>query len=340
MTIARPRRVQQLLNNGLERLLADDPRAMVIGEDVVDPYGGAFKVTRGLSTAYPDRVLSTPISEAGIVGLGIGLALGGFRPVVEIMFGDFVTLAVDQVVNQASKIVSMYNERVDLPLTVRTPMGGRRGYGPTHSQTLERLFFGLPGVDVYAASNLCDPGGMLYGVASGAANLSLFIENKLLYALPLLTDGQLMSMRLTATVTDGVAPTWTLSHSASPDVTLAAYGGMVPLALEAAAILLEREGLHCDLVVPHRISPLDADPLLASLRASRRLVVAEESATPWGWGAEVVAACSSVRLDAPPQRVGARLSPIPARRDREDRVLPQVEDIVAAAVATVDVDYA
>ena len=339
MTVVHAPRIQKLLNGGLDRLLAEDPRAMVIGEDVVDPYGGAFKVTQGLSTTYPDRVLSTPISEAGIVGLGIGLALGGFRPVVEIMFGDFVTLAVDQIVNQASKIVSMYNETVELPVTVRAPMGGRRGYGPTHSQTLERLFFGLPGVDVFAVSNLCDPGEMLFDVVSRSKNFSLFVENKLLYSQPVLTKEQLASRNFTVTRTPGPASTWTLSHSPEPDVTLVAYGGMVPLALEAADILLGREGLRCELVVPHRVSPLDTEPVLASLRRSRRLVVAEESIMDWGWGAEVVAACSSVRLDAPPQRVGALLSPIPARRDREDEMLPQVEDIVAAAIDTVDVDY-
>ena len=339
MTIAHAPRIQKLLNSGLDRLLSEDPRAMLIGEDIVDPYGGAFKVTQGLSTSYPDRVLSTPISEAGIVGLGIGLALGGFRPVVEIMFGDFVTLAVDQIVNQASKIVSMYNETVELPVTVRTPMGGRRGYGPTHSQTLERLFFGLPGVDVFAVSNLCDPGEMLFDVVSRSKNFSLFVENKLLYSQPVLTQEQLSSKNFTVTTTSGPVSTWTLSYSPEPDVTLVAYGGMVPLALEAAAILLDREGLHCELVVPHRVSPLDTEPVLASLRRSRRLVVVEESLMDWGWGAEVVAACSSVRLDAPPQRVGALLSPIPARRDREDTMLPQVEDIVAAAINTVDVDY-
>ena len=123
---------------------------IILGEDVLDPYGGAFKVTRGLSTAFPERVQTTPISEAGIVGVAAGMALRGLRPVVEIMFGDFITLAADQLVNHAAKFRWMYNDQVRVPLVIRTPMGGRRGYGPTHSQTLEKLFLGVPGLKVLA----------------------------------------------------------------------------------------------------------------------------------------------------------------------------------------------
>src|SRR3989338_1040020 len=132
-------RYVESINLALHNLFSEDPRVMLIGEDLHDPYGGAFKVSRGLSTNFPDRVISTPISEAGLVGMGIGLGLRGFLPIVEIMFGDFVTLACDQIINSAVKFGSMYNGKVALPLVIRTPMGGRRGYGPTHSQTLEPL---------------------------------------------------------------------------------------------------------------------------------------------------------------------------------------------------------
>jgi acetoin:2,6-dichlorophenolindophenol oxidoreductase subunit beta len=115
--------------------MASDERVVLIGEDLLDPYGGAFKVTRGLSSAFPDRVLSTPISEAGMVGVATGMAMRGLRPVVEIMFGDFVTLVADQIINHATKFSWMYNDQVKVPLVIRTPMGGRRGYGPTHSQS-------------------------------------------------------------------------------------------------------------------------------------------------------------------------------------------------------------
>ena len=120
--------------------MENNPSVFVIGEDIKDPYGGAFKVTKGLSSKFPDRVLTTPISESAIVGFGTGLAISGYRPIVEIMFGDFITLCVDQIVNGASKFKWMYGDNFDVPLVIRTPMGGNRGYGATHSQTLENLF--------------------------------------------------------------------------------------------------------------------------------------------------------------------------------------------------------
>ncbi len=147
------------LNRALHRAFAEDERVYLIGEDLLDPYGGAFKVARGLSTAYPGRVLTTPVSEAGILGVGTGMALRGLRPVVEVMFGDFVTLIADQLVNHAAKFRAMYNGQVAVPLVVRTPMGGRRGYGPTHSQSLEKLFLGVPGLRVLAPSRAGRPGG-------------------------------------------------------------------------------------------------------------------------------------------------------------------------------------
>src|SRR5512140_2514782 len=135
--------VLERLNTGLHRAMETDERVYLLGEDLLDPYGGAFKVVKGLSTKYPTRVLTTPISEASIVGVATGMALRGLRPVAEIMFGDFVTLIADQVVNHAAKFRWMYNDNVRLPMVVRVPMGGRRGYGPTHSQSLEKMFLGV-----------------------------------------------------------------------------------------------------------------------------------------------------------------------------------------------------
>ncbi|MFP3852776.1 MAG: alpha-ketoacid dehydrogenase subunit beta, partial [Anaerolineales bacterium] len=154
-------KVLEALNGALRDCLARDERVHFLGEDILDPYGGAFKVAQGLSTEFPDRVHSTPVSEAAIVGAGTGMALRGRLPVVEIMFGDFITLAADQLINHASKLRWMSNNQVQVPLVVRTPMGGHRGYGPTHSQTLERLYLGVPGLRVVAASATIDPGAML-----------------------------------------------------------------------------------------------------------------------------------------------------------------------------------
>jgi len=154
-------RYVESINHALHGLLAEQENVYLIGEDLLDPYGGAFKAAKGLSTSYPDRVLTTPISEAGLTGVAIGMAMRGYRPIVEIMFGDFLMLCTDQIVNHATKFSYMYNEQVQVPLTIRTPMGGYRGYGPTHSQTLEAMFLGVPRLTILAPSHYHDPGDVL-----------------------------------------------------------------------------------------------------------------------------------------------------------------------------------
>src|ERR1700741_5457138 len=149
------------LGAALHRALSDDERVVVLGEDIADPYGGAFKVTRGLTTAYPDRVRTTPISEGAIAGISAGLALAGYRPIAEVMFGDFLTLCFDQLVNHIAKYEAMYAGRPPCPGIIRAPPGGGRGYGPTHSQSLEKHFVGVPHLRVVATSLVHDPAAVL-----------------------------------------------------------------------------------------------------------------------------------------------------------------------------------
>jgi pyruvate/2-oxoglutarate/acetoin dehydrogenase E1 component len=332
--------IAKALNEALFDLMDLHEDVLVIGEDILDPYGGAFQITKGLSTTFPDRVIGTPISEAAIVGLGIGLALKGYRPVVEIMFGDFMALVADQLINQASKIPWMYNQQIPLPLVVRTPMGGRRGYGPTHSQSLERLFLGLPGLVTVAVSPLHDPKDLLRAAVEDLDLPVLFIENKSLYPRPVLSRDALKKWGFTAIEhNDGPFPTYVLSQTGSPDIVIIAYGGMLPVALEAAGRLQTCEELNCRIVAPHQLSPLRPEPMVTSARAARRTVVVEEGIVSWGWGAEVAAALAGVRHEAPLERVGAVSLPIPAGRAMEDQVLPGVDDIVAAAVRTVENDF-
>ena len=201
--------------------MAADSDLHLFGEDILDPYGGAFKVTRGLSTRFPDRVHTTPISESGIVGVAAGMALRGKPAIVGIMFGDFLGLAMDQLLNHAAKMPWMYDEQVEMPLIVRTPMGGGRGYGPTHSQSLEKHFCGIPGLTVLAVDQFADLPA-LYRAAHAARQPTLIIENKVLYA------------RM-------MAGADALPSPPSPEILLIAYGGSVELALAAAERLQEEE---------------------------------------------------------------------------------------------------
>jgi pyruvate/2-oxoglutarate/acetoin dehydrogenase E1 component len=322
--------------------MSADSRVFVLGEDVLDPYGGAFKITRGLSSAFPERVLTTPISEAGITGTAAGMALRGLRPVVEIMFGDFVTLIADQVINHIAKLRWMYNEQVSLPLVIRTPMGGRRGYGPTHSQTLEKLFLGIPGLTVLAPNNLGDPCRLLTYAVLKSQDPVLFIENKLLYLLTVQDPALLVDFDLTnlpSPTKPGGPETITLTlHGAPPSIlTLTAYGYMAELCRQAALRLAYEHEIFVELVVPEQLAPFEINPLLTSLRKNGRLLVVEEGSLTLGWGAEVLARCfetlgPELRLA---RRLGAQDLPVPASARLEEAVLPGVEDIIRLACAMV-----
>ena len=175
------------LNGGLRELLETTNDVVIFGEDLMDPYGGAFKVTRGLQHDFPQRVLTTPISEAALTGLASGMALRGLRPVLEIMFGDFTALCMDQIINHASKFRIMYNDQVRVPITIRTPMGGGRGYGPTHSQSIEKLFLGIPDLRIVSPSIFYESGRLLKQAVADDMPV-LFVEHKLLYPCLLYTS--------------------------------------------------------------------------------------------------------------------------------------------------------
>lgn len=322
------------LNAALHETMKTDERVILLGEDVLDPYGGAFKVTKGLSEAFSERVMTTPISEAGMVGLAAGMALRGLRPVVEIMFGDFVTLIADQLVNHIAKFRWMYNDQVRVPVVVRTPMGGRRGYGPTHSQTLEKRYLGVPGLRTLAPTALGNPGQLL-AAAIADDDPVLFIENKLLYLSPLQDADSLAEFDLVRLETpNSYAPIYALRIRGAPPptLTLAAYGHMAELSRQAAKRLAYEHEIFVELIVPTQLAPFEIEPLLASVRRTRRLLVAEEGSLTLGWGAEILARAQEAlgtKLAAA-RRVAAADVPIPASPLLEEAVLPGVEDIVLA----------
>jgi pyruvate/2-oxoglutarate/acetoin dehydrogenase E1 component len=327
----------QALNEALHEVFERRSDVYLLGEDVLDPYGGAFKVTRGLSERYPDRVLTTPVSEAALFGVAAGMALRGLRPVLEVMFGDFLALGFDQLVNGISKFREMYDGQVSVPLVIRTPMGGRRGYGPTHSQSLEKLLLGVPNLTVVAGSELHDLGGMLVDAIEDDAPV-VFVENKLLYGRPLRrpVDGYVDEFRCSEA--PGSYPALSLSANdfGPAAATIATYGGMAPIVLDAAAeLVLERE-LFCEVVVLGRLLPLDLGPVLESVARTGALVTAEEGGLTGGIGAEIAARVQETAwsdLRAPIRRVAARDGIIPAAPALEADVLPSVEDVVEAVLA-------
>ncbi|RAL20487.1 alpha-ketoacid dehydrogenase subunit beta [Lujinxingia litoralis] len=327
--------VLESLNQAFHRMMQADERVHLLGEDLLDPYGGAFKVSRGLSTAFEDRVWTTPISEAGFVGVAIGMAMGGLLPVVEIMFGDFVLLAADQLINHGAKYPWMYNEKIEVPLVVRLPMGGRRGYGPTHSQTLEKHFLGAPGLAIVAANPFVDPGRLLELATLHDRRPVLFVENKKMYAqrLRLIEGGRCGGMA--ARTTGGAYPTVSLSFGGFElaDVTLVAYGGMAELAVEAAERLLIEDERYCEVVIPSSIQPLEMDAIAQSVARSGRLVVSEEAPGAGGVGAEIISALPAAAfaaLQAQPRRVCALNLPIANSPALETATLPGVDDLLEA----------
>ncbi len=326
--------VLERLNSALHHAMQTDERVYILGEDILDPYGGAFKVTRGLSKKFPSRVLTTPISEAAIVGVASGMALRGLRPVVEIMFGDFVTLSADQIVNHAAKFRWMYNDRVRVPLVIRTPMGGRRGYGPTHSQSLEKMFMGVPGLKVVAPNTLGNPADLLLAAIADDDPV-LFVEHKLLYPKPLLDPGrnELQDVQIRLSVNQPY-PTQVLRYTErTPKITLVCYGYNFELARQAALELLYEHEIFSEIVLFSQLSPFVIPPLLDSLGCTRRLLTIEEGGLTLGWGAEIAARAAEAGIDGLRIRRAAALDlPIANSRPLEDAILPSVGGIVQAAL--------
>ena len=327
------------INHALHTALSIDENVILMGEDILDPYGGAFKVTRGLSEAFPDRVFTTPISEAAIVGLGSGMALRGLRPVVEIMFGDFITLIADQIINHAAKFNWMYNEQANVPLVIRTPMGGRRGYGPTHSQTLEKLFLGTPGLRVLAPCSIVDPGKLLLDAIFKDNHPTLFIENKLLYLIQVNSVTALneytIQEKIYPTSSDSYTPSYSLTVKGAPDpeLTIAAYGYMAELARQASLKLAYQHEIFVELIVPTQLSPFDDLSIIHSSERTKKLLVVEEGNLSMGWGAEVgvrTAEALGPRLKRL-HRLAARDLPIAASGPLESSILPDVDSIIQAA---------
>lgn len=295
-----------------EEMLADD-RIILLGEDLADPYGGAYKVTAGLSTEFgTDRVIQTPISEEGFVGASVGAALTGMRPVVEVYYVDFTTMAMDPIANQAAKIRYMSGGQVSVPLVIRTQGGPGRSSAAQHAQSLEAWFHHVPGLLIAMPSTPYDAKGLMK-TAIRLNDPVVFVEQKLLYNTkgPVPEEAYLIPFGSADVKREGT------------DCTVVATSMVVVKALRAADMLAE-EGISLEVVDPRTLFPLDIDAIVQSVQKTGRLVVAHEAAERGGFGAEVVAQVSARAfdyLDAPIQRVCAPSVPMPFARVMEDFVI-------------------
>lgn len=311
----------EALNGALHGEMARDERVFLMGEDV-GLIGGIFQVTRGLRDRFgEDRVRDTPISEPSFVGMGVGAAVAGLRPIVEIQIWDFIAMTMDQVVNQAAKIRYMLGGRPTVPLVIRGPQGGGIRLAAQHSQSLEAWFCHVPGLVVIAPSTPYDAKGLL-AAAIRDDNPVIFLEHKMLYP----TKGEVP-------VGDYVIPIGRADiKRAGTDVTVVATQMMVPRALQVAGDLAQ-EGISVEVVDPRTLVPLDEDTILASVAKTNRLVIVHEAVKRGGFGGEIAALVSEKGLDlldAPIVRVGARNVPMPYNDKLELQTIPSRESITAA----------
>ncbi|MGB5604938.1 MAG: transketolase C-terminal domain-containing protein, partial [Gammaproteobacteria bacterium] len=318
--------VRTHLNNALHYLLETSDKTIVLGEDLHDPYGGAFKVTAGLSSKISGRVLSTPISEAGITGVAIGLSVAGYRPVMEVMFADFLTLCMDQLYNHAVKFPGVFRD-VEVPLVIRAPSGGGRGYGPTHSQSPENLFASVPGLTVVFGSHRHDAAGLLVNATIVWRYPVLFLEHKLLYAQHQ-DPGEFVPLDAAAEdVAAHLFPTL-IRRRDRPDVTILTYGGMLPLVEKVAGYLEAEEELEVEVVVPALLAPLPKTSLIAHLGDSPRLAIVEEAHDDYGVGAEILASLMEAGFRGRAIRIGTPPVPISSARSLESQILPSEDRLI------------
>ena len=310
--------IQEAMSEAMDR----DDRYFVFGEDVAE-YGGCFKVTRGMFEKYgASRIVNTPISEAAIAGVCLGAALGGVRPIGEIMFMDFILLALDQLANHAAKFHYIYNGQMNASFVLRTPMGGYRGYGATHSQCLDSLLMKFPGLRVVTPWSPRDAKGLLKTCLLSEDPV-IFVEHKALYGTvgPVPTTEEFIPLGKANIVRAG------------KDVTLCANSYMVSLCIQAAE-LLAKESIFAEIVDLRCVAPLDRETVAQSAAKTQALVIVEEGHLTCGIGAELAASVQEMAfgyLDSPIQRVAAADVPIPSAMEMERAVLPSVEKIVAAA---------
>jgi pyruvate/2-oxoglutarate/acetoin dehydrogenase E1 component len=317
---------REAVRDALSRAMREDDSIFIMGEDIAE-MGGSMGVTQGMLAEFgPERVRNTPISEMAIVGTGIGAAMQGMRPIVEIMYEDFLTLSLEQIVNQAAKHRYMSGGQLKVPLVIRTQGGAGWSPGAQHAQQLEAWLCHIPGLKVVFASTPTDVRGLLWSSIYDD-NPIVFFEHRTLYGIKEEVPDELEPIEI------GKARV----HRQGEDVTVVATGRLVHESL-AAAKQAEEQGISVEVVDPRTLQPLDERAIVDSVKKTNRCVVAHEAVTRMGYGAEVAAVVQHQAfdwLDAPIERVGARFVPLPFAPVMEEFVVPHADDVLAAILATV-----
>ncbi|MGY4787240.1 alpha-ketoacid dehydrogenase subunit beta [Bacillus sp. OHL2] len=313
----------EAVREAMSQEMRENQDVFILGEDI-GVYGGAFGVTRGMIEEFgPERVRNTPISEAAIAGGAVGAALTGMRPILELQFSDFITIAMDQLVNQAAKTRYMFGGKGKVPLVVRTPAGSGTGAAAQHSQSLEAWMAHIPGLKVIQPSTAYDAKGLLKA-AMDDDNPVIFYEHKLLYK----TIGEVPEEQYSIPL--GKADV----KRSGKDVTIVATAIMVHKALEAAKEL-EAEGIDVEIIDPRTLVPLDEETIIESVKKTGKCIVVHEAVKRGGYGGEIASMIAESEafdyLDAPIKRLGGLAVPIPYNPTLEKAVIPQVPDIIEAA---------
>ncbi len=318
---------REAIRDSMSEAMRRDDDVFIMGEDIAE-MGGSMGVTQGMLEEFgPDRVRNTPISEMAIVGAGIGAAMQGMRPIVEIMYQDFTTLAMEQLVSQAAKHRYMSGGQLSVPLTVRTQGGAGWSPGAQHAQQLEAWFVHVPGLKVVFPSTPADAQGLLWSSIYDE-NPVMFFEHRTLYPIKGNVPDEIEPIEL------GKARV----HREGEDVTVVATGRLVHESLAAADEADER-GISVEVIDPRTLQPLDEETVVASVNKTSRCVVAHEAVVRMGWGAELTAVVQEKcfdYLDAPVERVGAKFTPIPFAPVMEEFVIPHKADVLEAILRTVE----
>jgi 2-oxoisovalerate dehydrogenase E1 component len=327
------KRFNDLLYEELKNILTNDINSIIIGEDIENinefnplPYGGAFKVTKDLSNLFPQKVKNTPISEQAISGIGIGLALSGFTSIVEIMFGDFTTLVLDQLLQHVSKFTLMYGREMQIPFIMRTPMGGFRGYGPTHSQSIEKHFLGIPGLEVISLNQLIPPSVIFNKILKNKKPV-LLIENKILYTKKMYEDLP-FGYQLEVMENEYDYPITKISPiDGDPNVTIVCYGGILNEVLNSTKDLFSAHELLVEIFVPTDLNNSFIPNLEISLKNTKLLCIVQEGNSFGSFGSEVVSSLIKNNFKDFDLINISNNTIIPSSRELEGTVLPTSEKI-------------